>query len=1119
TITLNADDSNASGLDGDVTVNGAITTSTEIAGLRVNIDADRDVAINQPITTLGGHVDIDAARDVNSAAAGDITTTGDAAGENSGNVTVDAGRNITLSGQVHTTGFNNAASAADSDGGLIRLTTANGNITTNAGATLNAVGGTTNDPTIMGEGGVITLDANDSAAPVDTADVSIGDTVMTSTETGGTLKVDIDADRDVDINAAITTLGGSVDIDAGRNIDSNASGTITTTGDKPDEDSGNVTIDTITAALAGNINLAAAVNTSGFDNPAGSADSDGGNVTINTANGTVTIAAINSSGGDVGLLATDVAGDAGLITLNPTFAMAPRLFLNGDLTAAGGNNVNAAPGAMTRGDGTNIVISDPTRLGADITITTTGNTSGAVIFGSTLAGSTDRGENLVIAAGTTDASATTTFGNVAFAGAVGTGALRLGNITIDSANNVLFNSTLNAASLTQLSGTGNTTFNADVNVNSGAVTPVHTFNGGTAVNTGTEQITIAAHGYTTGDNVVYNDGAGGANPGTGLIPSVTTIPGLQTGQTYVVIVDDPNTIRLALNQEHAAAGTAINLTPAGVGAHHSVAKAAVSVNTSGLIDVNGNILAEDGPSDANMAATGEQISLSASMIDLALDVSTASVAPTASTTYTATGDRISISATTSVTFAAGTEIITDAGRANTFEPHLPFAAIGAINPVQKFFIGADTLFLHRYIVALGAAGEINLQVHIDWRDPSNDGTPVTAPGIFNTVTSNRYQTFTVDTGGMLRTIGHAYSNLNDFIPFSLDNQPIFFADFSLSHHDSIQVQSPNLINNVSADNVQSSSDNPDTGSFNPLAAAHIAPNDGNFTGVGSLDAATDNTDLNFEDGLFEVKVQTIFPPFYEPEPPPPEPPAAPIAEVPPPKPEPLFVQAVEPVEFPLTSYSSQSEDYFQIRRQGSSEPVEGFEHIDDDVGWKLLQPNLFKSWVKQQPNLNGPGYELWLITTKVKGGQDVTFERPVLKFDVVDQQPFPMEEDMPDELPELKLERLDVDEIDAMMKEALGEQPEPEAQDQDDKPNADDASGKASDDDPINAKMPPIPESSPVISRVDDGTSTTVRSAMAGLTLSSLLARKRRGVHSPSPHTSTINRLLNRSRSTEQQAD
>lgn len=85
-----------------------------------------------------------------------------------------------------------------------------------------------------------------------------------------------------------------------------------------------------------------------------------------------------------------------------------------------------------------------------------------------------------------------------------------------------------------------------------------TFDGATAVDPGTDQITVTAHGYVDGEAVVYSNGGG------------TSITGLTTGTTYYVIVVDANTVKLATTKANALAGTAIDITADGVGAAHTL---------------------------------------------------------------------------------------------------------------------------------------------------------------------------------------------------------------------------------------------------------------------------------------------------------------------------------------------------------------------------------------------------------------------------------------------------------------------------------------------------------------------------------------------------------------------
>ena len=73
----------------------------------------------------------------------------------------------------------------------------------------------------------------------------------------------------------------------------------------------------------------------------------------------------------------------------------------------------------------------------------------------------------------------------------------------------------------------------------------------TDVNAGTNRITIAGHGYSTGDAVVYN--------------ATSADTGLTSGTTYYVAVVDANTISLSTTEANALAGTIVALTGNGAG--------------------------------------------------------------------------------------------------------------------------------------------------------------------------------------------------------------------------------------------------------------------------------------------------------------------------------------------------------------------------------------------------------------------------------------------------------------------------------------------------------------------------------------------------------------------------
>lgn len=77
----------------------------------------------------------------------------------------------------------------------------------------------------------------------------------------------------------------------------------------------------------------------------------------------------------------------------------------------------------------------------------------------------------------------------------------------------------------------------------------------TAVDAGTDQLTITGHGFTTGDGF-----AAIFSPDGGALPG-----GLAAVTDYWVIVVDPNTVQLAASSADAISGTEIDITSAGSG--------------------------------------------------------------------------------------------------------------------------------------------------------------------------------------------------------------------------------------------------------------------------------------------------------------------------------------------------------------------------------------------------------------------------------------------------------------------------------------------------------------------------------------------------------------------------
>ncbi|NJN49217.1 MAG: hypothetical protein HC805_04815 [Alkalinema sp. RL_2_19] len=111
------------------------------------------------------------------------------------------------------------------------------------------------------------------------------------------------------------------------------------------------------------------------------------------------------------------------------------------------------------------------------------------------------------------------------------------------------------------------------------------FNPGSAVNGGVDQLTIANHGFGSGQAVIYSNGGG------------SDLGGLEDGTTYFVIVIDANTIQLAESADDADDGNAIDLNNTGVqGTGHLLRDPGIRVIAQ---------LASEDSSDASSGVGGE----------------------------------------------------------------------------------------------------------------------------------------------------------------------------------------------------------------------------------------------------------------------------------------------------------------------------------------------------------------------------------------------------------------------------------------------------------------------------------------------------------------------------------
>ncbi len=121
------------------------------------------------------------------------------------------------------------------------------------------------------------------------------------------------------------------------------------------------------------------------------------------------------------------------------------------------------------------------------------------------------------------------------------------------------------------------------------------FDGTSDVDDALEEITIATHGYVTGDAVVYDDGGG------------TTVTGLTDLTVFYVIRVDASTLALATTFANAVAGTRIDLTDTGTSAvnvlHDRLIVTIFNNGASTSEQINGNDTSGDNDGDVSDGIT------------------------------------------------------------------------------------------------------------------------------------------------------------------------------------------------------------------------------------------------------------------------------------------------------------------------------------------------------------------------------------------------------------------------------------------------------------------------------------------------------------------------------------
>jgi len=146
------------------------------------------------------------------------------------------------------------------------------------------------------------------------------------------------------------------------------------------------------------------------------------------------------------------------------------------------------------------------------------------------------------------------------------------------------------------------------------------FNPSTAVNTGTNEITIAGHGYLPNQGVLYSNGGG------------SSVGGLVDGYKYYVIYINANTIQLANTEDEARNNIAVDLLSTGAGTTHTLIETNIFPNSAAYYDfyrrlrlvgdglpIEGVTLEADSVRDSLTLVAGNNITLECDTNDIALD--------------------------------------------------------------------------------------------------------------------------------------------------------------------------------------------------------------------------------------------------------------------------------------------------------------------------------------------------------------------------------------------------------------------------------------------------------------------------------------------------------------------
>ena len=520
--------------DGNDTVTFTSIDATALAAITVDGGAGTDVVTINAALTIGS-----------ASSTGNVAVTAE---------TINLGQSIdTTAGTVGTITFQGAVNVTSD----VTLTTADGDVTF-SGATSTVNGDRL--LTIVSTGGDVQFDAAiGNTTPLSGLDVTAKTLTVSSTLHADDEDIDVDVTETVIFSNAVTTTnggtmtvtnGGLMTIADAANLlldgaftqdglgDTELFANITTTNDDVTFErkltlmddvtfttaGGDVEFDGATATIDGEflLTIIASAGNVTFDGAIGAADIVDGIKITSAATAvfnetvllrdrgldvTTTGAVSFAKAVETQFSGTVAIANGGLLTI----VDAADFLLDGRFDQTGAGATSLAGDIRTTNDVVEFdgAVTLATKSAGNVFIGT-GTTGANITFNSTLNGTTANTEDLQLAAGA---------GNVRFVGIVG-GSTPLGDVLIDSANNVNLDAAFTAKTLTHLNGTGTTTFDGLTTLNTAT---------GTALDLATTNVVVNAEVQSTGgdlniavDNLTINLATGSLDATAGGI--ITIVP-------------------------------------------------------------------------------------------------------------------------------------------------------------------------------------------------------------------------------------------------------------------------------------------------------------------------------------------------------------------------------------------------------------------------------------------------------------------------------------------------------------------------------------------------------------------------------------------------------------------